>query len=233
MRRFVGVAVVLTVLGLAAAPPAVLAHQGNPNMQSVIRAVQPSTPGLELQIVNRDDHFELVNATGKSVVIYGYNGEPYARVLADGTVEVNRRSPAYYLNQDRLGTATVPPTADPKAPPVWSVVDKAERFQWHDHRMHWMGKGVPPQVKDDAKRQKVFDYTIPIKVGGQKGKILGTLWWTPQDAGGPPTAAIVAFVLITLVLLAYVVLVRRRRARHGDHPQDPRSPGSSERPEAW
>ena len=38
----------------------------------------------------------------------GYDDKPYARVLADRTVQVNTNSPAYYLNDDRFGNATAP-----------------------------------------------------------------------------------------------------------------------------
>jgi hypothetical protein len=228
----------LAFAGLALLSPATAgAHKGNPNMQSVVRSVTPHAQGLTLDVLNRDDRFQLTNRTGKPILIYGYDGEQYARVLPDGSVEVNKNSPAYYLNQDRTGTGTpVPKTASDTAPPAWSTIDRTGRFEWHDHRMHYMGKGVPPQVKDHSKRQKIDDYTIPIKVGAQKGAIHGSLLWTPQKNGGPPVGAIVAFAIV--VLAGGALVVRARRRRDGEGPGDDGGhdePGQADRPavEAW
>ena len=54
------------------------------------------------------DRLELDNFSGRDVVIYDYKGKPYARVLADRTVEVNTNSQAYYLKDDRYGNAGTP-----------------------------------------------------------------------------------------------------------------------------
>jgi hypothetical protein len=202
-------------LGAAAAlllAQSAAAHQGNPNYRSVVDSVTPAVKGLTLHVLNYDDRFELTNRSGQTVTIHGYDGEPYARVLANGTVEVNKRSPAYYLNDDRYADVKVPASADPKAAPQWSVVDKTGTVQWHDHRMHWMSKSMPPQVKDKSKRTKVFDYAVPLSVGGQPGAIRGTLFWQPGAGGGVPVGMIVGLVALVLVGLGAVVVVRRRRA---------------------
>jgi hypothetical protein len=204
--------IAVVVLSAAVLSSSAGAHQGNPNFRSVIRAVSPSVPGLQVRVLGFDQDFELENRTGRTVVVYGYRGEPYLRLLADGTVQTNRRSPAVYLNEDRFGTEAVPASADPKAPPVWRTVDRTGRYVWHDHRMHWMSRSVPPQVHDRAKRTKIFDYTVPLTVGGERGEISGTLTWVGEGSGGFPIAAVLSLVLVALVAVGLVVLVRRRRA---------------------
>src|SRR3954454_12828369 len=195
MRRSLAV-VALTALP---APGATAdAHQGNPNFSSTIRGVTPRVAGLHVQVLNGDDRLELLNTTGRTVVVDGYSGEPYARIAADGTVQINRNSPAYYLNDDRFGAVTVPDSADAKATPRWQAVDKTGRFQWHDHRIHWMSKVLPVQVKDKSKRTKVFDWTVPVRIDGQGGRIAGTLTWVPKPGGGPPTTAIAAMAALVL-----------------------------------
>ena len=87
------------VLFVLAAVSTAAAHQGNAHYRSLIGAVTPAVPGVKLQVLNFDDRLALQNTSGKAIVIQGYNGEPYARVLGDGTVQVNQRSPAYFLEQ--------------------------------------------------------------------------------------------------------------------------------------
>jgi hypothetical protein len=195
--------------------PAALAHQGNPNYRSVIDRVSPNVSGLRLQVLNLDDRLELQNTTGKTVTVSGYQGEPYARLLGDGTVEVNRNSPAYYLNGDRTSTGKVPANAKAGAAPSWQIVDRAGRFQWHDHRIHWMSTIPPKQVTDKSKRTKVFDWKVPVQVGSTKGSVDGTLFWAGTADGGAPVGAIAGLGAIALLGLGAVVVVRRRRADEG------------------
>jgi hypothetical protein len=205
-RLAIALAVLLVV------PAAALAHEGNPNYLSQIDAVTPATPGVTVEVLNRDDRLLLHNTSGRDVVIEGYDGEPYARVRADGTVEVNTRSEAYYINEDRFANVEVPDGIDGKGPPEWKEVGRTGRFEWHDHRAHWMGKTTPPQVTDTSVRTKVFDWKVPLEIDGTRGSIGGTLFWTPLPGGGPPVAAILgaAALLIACCIAVFVVRYRRR-----------------------
>lgn len=213
MSRLLACVVAAALFALAGAPRA-SAHQGNPNFRSVIDRVTPATPGVSLQILNYDDRLELTNRSHQPVTVVGYNDEPYARVLPDGTVEVNQRSPAMYLNEDRYAAVRVPPQASGDAVPQWKVLDRTGRFQWHDHRIHYMGKGTPPAVKDPRQRTKVFDWVVSLRVGARPAAIVGTLWWQPPS-GGAPAGAFVALGALALLAVVGVALVRRRRAATG------------------
>ena len=210
MSRLRLVVAVSALLALTAAPTAI-AHQGNPNYRSVIDGVIPNMPGVKLQVLNLDDRLEVQNTSGKTVLIKGYQGEPYARVLGDGTVQVNHNSPAFYLNNSRTSTGKVPANAKPGAAPDWKIVDKAGRFQWHDHRIHWMSNVPPQQVTDKGKRTKVFDWKVPMQVGDTATSVNGTLYWQPTTGGGAPVAAYAGLAAIALLGVGAVVLVRRRR----------------------
>ncbi len=215
----------LAVVALLVLAPPALAHEGNPNFLSRVDRITPQTDGLSIEVLNRDDRMLLHNTSGKDVLILGYDDEPYARLRADGTVEVNTDSEAYYLNDDRFANVEVPAGVDGKGAPRWKEVGKTGRFEWHDHRAHWMGKGTPPQVKDPDVETKVFDWTVPIEVGGTGGAIAGTLHWTPLPGGGPPLGAIIAGAAILIALFAAVFVVRHRRRSASEQPR--------EKAEAW
>jgi LPXTG-motif cell wall-anchored protein len=220
---------VLALLSLVATAPGALAHGGNPNYRSVIDGVTPAVADVSFQVLDYDSDLQLVDQHGHQVTIYGYEGEPYARILRDGTVQVNQRSPATYLNDSRFADVTVPPIADPEAPPRWKTFDKSGTFVWHDHRMHYATTGVPPQVTNEGRKTKVFDYEVPIRVDGRKGAIDGTLYWV-GSADTSKTPFLFAGIAIVLIGGA-LVLVSRRRRRGGDDDQ-PRQ-NAEPKQEAW
>ncbi len=180
--------------------------------RSNITAIAPNVSGLSVEVLEFADRLLLRNHTGRTVTIYGYEGEPYARVLANGTAEQNVRSPATYLNTNFYGEVTVPPVANASAPPKWEVVDRTGEFEWHDHRIHWMSPVPPAKVKDKSKRTFIFDWKVPIAVGSSKGAIDGQLFWTPENSKAP-LAVIVLGAAIVVAGLLFVLFVRRRRAR--------------------
>jgi hypothetical protein len=210
----------------------------NYNYRSDVTKVTPNVPGLHLEVLEFADRLVLRNHTGKTITVYGYQGEPYARVLADGTVQVNTSSPAYYLNENFYGDVNVPASASPTAAPRWTLIDRTGQIEWHDHRIHYMSPALPAQVKNKSKRTKIFDWQVPISVGTTRGAVDGELLWVPEEGTKTPTAAIVALVLIVLVGLALVLVVRRRRGRAGGppgaeaSPDERRSPGRAAK-EAW
>jgi hypothetical protein len=215
-------AVVSVLVGavVALTPGTATAHGGNSKFRSEFSSIQPSVSGITVDVLNYDDRLLMINRTGKTVAITGYEREPYARLRGDGTVEVNRRSPTHYLNEERYGGTPVPKSADAKRPPQWEAVSRTGRFEWHDHRIHWMSKDtVPPQVKDEDKRTKVFDWRVPIRVGSQRAALTGTLFWQPAEASGVPAAAIVALVVLVVATLVLFLVTRRRRAAAARRPR--------------
>jgi hypothetical protein len=199
------------------------------HFRSYITSITPAAPGLSVEVLEFADRLLLRNHTGKTVTIYGYSGEPYVRLLPNGSAEQNKRSPAVYLNTNFYANVTVPPSASATAPATWESVDRTGQFEWHDHRIHWMSPVTPPQVKDASKRTKIFDWTVPIRVGDQPGVIRGELFWVPNSSKAP-TAAIVALVVIVIAGLALVLFVRRRRGGTPPRPDDGEAPAQRE---AW
>jgi hypothetical protein len=207
-RGLFGLAVAMATALLATA--VALAHEGNPNYRSQIRAINPQIEGLSVRILDFDDRMQIVNRTGETLIIQGYRGEPYVQIQADGTVELNRNSPAMFLNEDRFAKVEVPSGATPDATPNWQVRDRTGSYEWHDHRIHWMSEGRPPQVTNPDARTKVFDWEIPVEVGTQTATIRGDLFWVPASGGGIPIAAIIGLVAVALAVAAGAVMVLRR-----------------------
>ena len=207
---------VVTLLSLAALSPAApaFAHAGNPNFESLVSGVKPAIPGFTVTVLNGDDRLEVDNSGTSTVTIDGYNEEPYLRMSPGGAVAVNLNSPAYYLNQDRTNTATVPAGVNADGPPKWKVVEHTGRYQFHDHRMHWMGASTPKQVTDKSVRTKIFNWQVPVHTAAATGAIDGQLFWR-GSSGGAPVGAFIGLALIILLGGASVVVVRRRLAAAG------------------
>jgi hypothetical protein len=217
------VAALALASALVLAPAQALAHGGNPNFRSEINSIQPPLPsGVSIEVLDYDSYLQLKDMQGHEVVLDGYRGEPYARIEKDGTVQVNERSPAFYLNDSRFETdVTVPKSANPQAPPRWKTVDDSGTFIWHDHRMHWMIAGqLPPQVKDKSQKTKIFTYEIPMTVDGTKTTLHGTLWWV-GSTGTSKLPFIIAAIVIVLGGGALVLWLRRRRGGDDDGDADP------------
>jgi hypothetical protein len=192
MVRRIGLLIVLVIA--AAAVPTANADSGSPNYSSKLISVSPKVKGLTVLVVDGDDAIELRNATGLNIVVPGYENEPYLRFLVNGRVEVNVNSPAKYLNEERYGGVTVPKSASPKAKPRWELVADGGRYTWHEHRVHWMSTNRPPKVEasDGKQLEKVFDWVVPMSVGGDRVKASGTLWWVPTGQLAKADALIAA-----------------------------------------
>jgi hypothetical protein len=226
--------VALALVALAAllhGAPTASAHGGDPDYRSEIDAIRPATDGLSAEIENFDADIRFVNGSDETVVVMGYEGEPYLRFDPDGTVYANERSPAAYLNSDRYGRVDVPASADAKADPEWQEVSKSGEYTWHDHRSHYMSSGTPPQVTDPSVRTKIFDYSIPIDIGSRSGAIDGTLYWVGPPEDSTPVLPFVALGLVTIALVALVIAIRRRRSGGGPH--DGGGAAATAAEEAW
>ena len=69
---------------------------------------------------------------------------------------------------------------------------------------------TPKQVTDKTKRTKVFDWKVPLQVGGTNGAVNGTLFWA-GTGGGAPVGAYAGLAIIALLGIGAVLVVRRRR----------------------
>jgi hypothetical protein len=148
-----------------------------------VTEISPAEPGLSVRVVEAGARLELVNDTGRTVEVLGYQGEPYLEVRPDGTYE-NVNSPATYTNRTLDGDTPLPAGASPTAAPQWRRVSGDTTVRWHDQRSRWLSDELPPQAQADPSRSHtVRDWVVPLREGVRTLEVRGTLTWEP-----PPPA---------------------------------------------
>lgn len=162
---------------VAAASPAAAHGLGGPKPTDRVVTVQgtrPTIPGVTVRMVDLGTRVELANRSAATVIVIGYDREPYLRVGPRG-VWVNRRSPATFLNRFAEPSATPPSDLDATAAPEWSRLSDTPVARWHDHRAHWMGRGDAQDVP----------WEIPLRIDGASVRIVGTLDTLPAPSPWP------------------------------------------------
>jgi hypothetical protein len=186
---------------------------GDANYSSVVRAITPRTLGVSARVLGHDNLVRLANHGHRTVVVYGYSRDEYARLLADGTVQLNLRSPAFYLNEYRFGDRHVPSYADARAAPQWRTMDHSFELVWHDHRIHVANGGGPPA---GTRRNTLLSaYRIPLRIEGRPGAITGNLYWIGGHGHGHASWELFAVppALLLLLLLVFDSVRRPGRSR--------------------
>lgn len=198
------------VIGVGMIPGVAHADAAGPtDYRSQIVAVTPETPVVELSIIGYDNFLAIAVEPGTTVEIAGYQSEPFLRVLADGTVEENERSPSVYLSQDRDGGGTVPEYADATLPPSWRTVASGGSYAWHDHRAHWMGAQPPVAAPGEVVQTGTVPLTVdgaPVTVTVETTLMAPPARW-PIGVGAFAGVALLVGALLTRRLVAWVLLV--------------------------
>jgi hypothetical protein len=223
-----GVFLLGAVLLPATAAEAHTRTQETTNLVSRITA-DPGLPGVHWKVYTGGLLLEVVNESDHVLVVEGYEGEPYLRIGPDG-VEHNRRSPATYLNDDRVGQrvgtrtgVAMPPDVDASAPPEWIRIDTEPRAIWHDHRIDWASRQPPDFVEAGPLARTMMrinlvgvigragedagvfqQWTVPFSLAGEPAVLAGELAW--ED---PPSA--LPYLGLAALLVAPGLLGLRRR----------------------
>jgi hypothetical protein len=150
-----------------------------------VQGISPHADGVSLRAIDAGVRLELTVSGPATVIVSGYQNEPYLRIGPDGVFE-NRRSPATYLNSSMTG-APVPDDADPEREPDWQRTDTARVARWHDHRTHWMGPDPPEEVRRDPGSEHVMieRWVIPVTIDGVASEATGALTWVPPPNPWP------------------------------------------------
>jgi hypothetical protein len=183
-------------------------------------APQP-LPGVTLSVLEgRFPGVLLRNASGRTVVVEGRAGEPFARVGPRGA-EVNVRSPTY-VDDRRARGLVVRTAADAGAAPRWRRTGRAGALTWLESRARY----APEQPPDDVTRRRqastLVRWRIPLRAQGERAVVAGTTSWLPggpsglpgrQRSGAPGTPAWPAIPAALALAAGAGLLVRTRRRR--------------------
>lgn len=199
-RRQVAATIGIVVLGVLALPPGVAsADPAVPtDYASVVVAIEPATPAIDVAVVGGDSFIELSVERGTVVVVLGYWGEPYLRFNSDGNVDENQRSPTVAENDDRFGGSSSTSGSSSADAEQWVRVDSDGSYAWHDHRAHWMST-QPPAGRQRGDR--VQEGVIPLEVDGTPVTVSVVVYWAPAPSRVPVAAgAIVAGFAVLIAL---------------------------------
>jgi hypothetical protein len=165
----------VAVAVVATAGPAAAHSTSRANDEARVDVVEPAQTGLEVFV--QATGLVVVRAPGRELVVLGYEGEPYLRVVGD-RVEENQRAPSRTLNRTLRGTGVLPPEADATATPEWAEVADDGQASWHDHRLHRM----------DPASRGALAWQLDLLVDGQPVAVQGVLepltppapwpWWS-------------------------------------------------------
>lgn len=196
--RLIGRMVLLAAaLSALAAAPASADPPGPTDFRSEITGIVPEVSTVTVDVLGGDSFLLLTAEPGTTVLVLGYEDEPYLRFDPDGTVYANQLSQATYLNEDRYGDAEVPLKVDADAEPVWEEVESGGSYAWHDHRIHWMLDSEPPtQVAADG-AEVVQPWTLPLVVDDEPVEVVGRL--LAESAPNPVVSYVVAALVAVVV----------------------------------
>lgn len=184
------VRLVILALGLVmvtAAPAAADSAAPGDFRSEITGVVGVDGQDLTAEIRGGDSFLELTVAGGHTVIVEGYEGEPYLRFQPDGTVERNRLSTATYFNDDRRGDGVAVPAdaqaADADTPPEWEPIADGGTYAWHDHRVHWMRDASPNVARGEPVGGAYDPWRVPLVVDGAPAEVQGILIY--EDAVSP------------------------------------------------
>ena len=159
-------------------------------------------PGVRIEVIGGDDRLRLRWSGDGELIVRGYAGEPYLRLVPDGAFE-NAASPSVVANRERFG-GVVDAASTSGTPPQWRRISDEPVAVWHDHRAHWMSEAAPPPgvARDPGREQIVQRWEIPMTVSGAPAAVSGRLVYLPPPSPWPWVALAVVIGVAGGVLAA-------------------------------
>jgi len=174
-RRF---AVPLEVDGERVALAGRFEDEPAPTGRHVARLTSPSepVPGVHVTLLpGRAPGLLVRNASGRTLLVLGADGEPFLRIAPDG-VEANFASRTWQRSARSTSTpvegAALAVAA--RAGAAWHRVSPAPRFAWVDPRA--LATSPPPE---DAREAEPRAWSVPMQLGERRFHVRGVVAWRP------------------------------------------------------
>ncbi len=171
-------------------PAAAQAHgESSPLIKTVVDGVSPADPALRVSTqAGPATTLKLTNESASVVEVLAQSGEGFIRVSRAGAY-ANVSSPEWYRSGNPDGVGRFPPGIVPGSPPRWVLVSREPTLTWFEHRLHPAPVSVPPSLVGIQRRQRLSDWSVPIRIAGRPGRITGHIDFRPLF--GSVTAEIV------------------------------------------
>ncbi len=183
-------------------------------------------PGVSATSPKNGESITVQNSSATPLVVHGYSGsytyDAYLTISSKG-IYTNSRADTACLNQSvTLATGC---KGNDHAAPVWTKTKSADIYEWHDHRIHWMGAEQPPGVQSSPHDAQLIDnWAIPFTYAGKHYAFVGTLSWKPGGRLGSYLIWIVVAVAVVALVVVQFVIRPRRRSSEPPHPPTPAGP---------
>ena len=166
--------ILLLAIAWSVIVPAVASGHGSEDelYRTTILSIEPE--GLPIDVsMTKGDEIRFENQGDEDLVLCGYEAdtcEEWVRIGADG-VFVDTNSKAYFSNAEDDQLGEVPDDAGSKQ--EFERVREAPAFYtYHDHRVHWMGRALPPGIDaSDTSAQRVMDGEVRFRYGDTDGVV--------------------------------------------------------------
>jgi hypothetical protein len=158
------------------------AHEGDPNIDTVILGLHPPTPGIALDIVqNVVPALSLRNSSSGEVEVLDRSGVPFLRIGPRGA-EGNLGAAAFYRSSAPSGAAGVPAkVAAGRARTRWVLLSRRPAWAWYDERVPNITT-APPAVRARTTPTELAGFTIALRLGAQRLGAEGEVEYVPPRA---------------------------------------------------
>lgn len=172
----------LMLAGGLAAPGLAGAHDGDPNIDTLVLGVHPALVGVTVDIVqNIVPALSLRNTSPAEVEVLDRSGNPFLRIGARG-VTGNLGAAAFYRSSAPSGAASVPAdVAAGRARARWVLLSRRPAWAWYDDRVPNI-TSAPPAVRARSAPTELATFTIALRVGAQPAAARGEVEYVPPRA---------------------------------------------------